>query len=164
MSAWIYCSSGDACQSTWKVGGTHDSRNCEKRRKKLIDGKHILGIGGQLVDKLLRDAGNAKAKQETQPKEHEEIYQDPHDRHCGCPRCKAPPQPVVDNRPLQDREVYKKVGDDYYPRSENTWIPSFGPEQYCALPDIHRILSHEHCDFFAESQHPNASLALEFCK
>jgi len=92
----------------------------EEGRKKVIDGKYILDIGKQLVDKLLRDVvtaeENAKARQEAQAKEEEETYQGPYEKHCGCPRCKAPPPPppLVDNRPLQDRELYKKVGNDYY--------------------------------------------------
>ncbi|KAH8755304.1 hypothetical protein F5883DRAFT_383289, partial [Diaporthe sp. PMI_573] len=69
--------------------------------------------------------------------------------------------PLVDNRPLQDRELYKTVGNDYYLRFENRWIPSFGPEQYNALLDIHRTLLREHCDFFLVSRHPNASPALQ---
>jgi hypothetical protein len=47
-------------------------------------------------------------------------------KHCECTGCKGPtpPLPLVDNRPLHDRQLYKKLGNDYYLRALDKWFLS----------------------------------------
>lgn len=66
----------------------------------------------------------------------------------------------VDMRLLNDQNLYKKVGKQYWVLIGDRWIPSLNGEQYAALVALHRTLLHEHHDFFSASQHPSASPAL----
>lgn len=68
--------------------------------------------------------------------------------------------PLVENRPLHDRNLYKKVGNKYYMRVKDIWIPSLNGDQYKALIRLHRVLLHEHYAIFFVSQHPKAWPAL----
>ena len=69
-------------------------------------------------------------------------------------------QMLVEDRPLDDLNLYKKIGEDYYLRFKDRWIPSLSGEQLAALIGLHRTYLHEQHDFFPATQHPSASLAL----
>jgi hypothetical protein len=67
---------------------------------------------------------------------------------------------LLEDRSLDDPKLYKKVGNEYYLRFEDRWIPSLNGEYWAALVALHRALLHEQHDFFLASQHPRASPAL----
>ena len=68
--------------------------------------------------------------------------------------------PLIEGRALDNPNLYKKVGLEYYVRFGDRWIPSLNGEQLEALIALHRTNLHEHHDFFLASQHPSASPAL----
>ncbi len=69
-------------------------------------------------------------------------------------------QLLVEGRPLDDQNLYKKVGTEYYLRSKSRWIPSLNGEHWQALIALY-ILLHEHHDFFLASQNPSGSPELQ---
>jgi len=69
--------------------------------------------------------------------------------------------PLVENRPLHDQSLYKKVGKEYWVLVEGQWTISRHSEQWNALFGLHRILLHEQYDFLLVSQHHIASAALK---
>ncbi|KUI64505.1 hypothetical protein VM1G_00671 [Cytospora mali] len=156
--------------------------------KKTIDGNYLLTIGARLVDNLLRDLETAKAnaKQEaTQANEDEDPDSAAVPTHVGdtvgtavgtlihtemtgtktqakseTEKKPQTEQSRVDNRPLHDKSLYKKVGNEHYMRVDDIWIPSLTGKQYRALIELHSLLMDEHYDFFICSQHYKASPAL----
>lgn len=69
----------------------------------------------------------------------------------------AEPVPLVDIRPLEDKNIYKKVHGTWYFRAKGGWILSYDSGQNQALVDLHRTNWREHHDFLLASHHPRAS-------
>jgi hypothetical protein len=52
-------------------------------------------------------------------------------------------QLLVEVRPLDDPNLYKKIGKEYYLQFKDRWIPSLSGEQLATLIELHRTYLHE---------------------
>ncbi|KLP18061.1 Uncharacterized protein LW94_12048 [Fusarium fujikuroi] len=162
-----------------QIAAVNAAKMGEEARKKVIDDKHYLNIGDDLVEQLLRDFESAKSRAKEQTLGLLAIWRFIHTGYhrlwnidralpvfpyfplCGLTKLGSKKTPIyVETRPLSDKRLYKKVGTQYWVLVSDRWVPSLGGEQYATLVALHRTDLHEHYNFLLSSQHPSASTTL----
>lgn len=73
------------------------------------------------------------------------------------PNNEPTPLTIVDVRSLDNKELYKKIGDQYFMLAGDRWIKSMDAGGYQALWALHHNLLNEHVDFFSKALHPHSS-------
>lgn len=74
---------------------------------------------------------------------------------------KKPRLPLVENRPLHNQSLYKKVSKEYWVLVEGQWTISRHLEQWVAIFGLYHTLLYKYYNFLLTSQHPIALAALK---